>query len=115
METSRVEEKTVDELRKVADGADALLNLASIALSHNNNNNNNDNNNNINLRFNHEQSTATNISSSQLALPTKSAAPNKKSKRRMISKIYMNLPDVKRNKHWPSWRNSNRYLKQVKS
>ncbi|XP_076243845.1 uncharacterized protein LOC143185039 [Calliopsis andreniformis] len=79
-----------DEQRKIAEGADALLNLAGVttALSHS--------------RASHMQG----INS------TPKSEGTSKPKKRSISNDYSNSPE-KRRKHWAKWNEGKRYLKQI--
>ncbi|XP_034952525.1 forkhead box protein N3-like isoform X2 [Chelonus insularis] len=95
-----------DERRKIAEGADALLNLADVALSHNSTSCTHyteDIKPNIN-----ELSTINHLPK----LPTVQGTQSK-SKRRTTPSDYASLPD-KRRKRWREWSESNRYLKQIR-
>nr|XP_031835400.1 forkhead box protein N3-like isoform X3 [Nomia melanderi] len=79
-----------DEQRKIAEGADALLNLAGVttALNH--------------TRTPHAQGINPTPKSEGTSKPKKRSAPND----------YSNPPE-KRRKHWPKWSEGKRYLKQI--
>ncbi|XP_033342846.1 uncharacterized protein LOC117229973 isoform X1 [Megalopta genalis] len=79
-----------DEQRKIAEGADALLNLAGVttALNH--------------PRTPHVQGISPAPKSEGTSKPKKRSAPND----------YSNSPE-KRRKHWPKWSEGKRYLKQI--
>ena len=86
----------VDEQRKIAEGADALLNLAGVSTVQSQNN----------TRTHPHPQEATPSS------PAK-PPPTQKSKRRSTSNDYSSLPD-KRRRRWREWGEGNRYLKQVR-
>ncbi|XP_017760946.1 PREDICTED: forkhead box protein N3-like isoform X1 [Eufriesea mexicana] len=79
-----------DEQRKIAEGADALLNLAGVTTPLNHN------------RTHHLQG----INS------TPKSEGTSKLKKRSASNDYSNTPE-KRRKHWPKWSEGKRYLKQI--
>lgn len=79
-----------DEQRKIAEGADALLNLAGVTTPLNHN------------RTHHVQG----INS------TPKSDGTSKLKKRSASNDYSNTPE-KRRKHWPKWSEGKRYLKQI--
>ncbi|XP_043522179.1 forkhead box protein N3-like isoform X1 [Frieseomelitta varia] len=79
-----------DEQRKIAEGADALLNLAGVTTPLNQN------------RTHHVQG----INS------TPKSEGTSKLKKRSASNDYSNIPE-KRRKHWPKWSEGKRYLKQI--
>ncbi|XP_017793059.1 PREDICTED: bromodomain-containing protein DDB_G0270170-like isoform X1 [Habropoda laboriosa] len=80
-----------DEQRKIAEGADALLNLAGVA-------------------------TPLNHSRTQQHIPGINATPKSegtsKLKKRTTPNDYSNPPE-KRRKHWPKWSEGKRYIKQI--
>lgn len=79
-------------------------------MTHNNNNNIN---NNINSRLINQQDTTTNMPLSQIEFTQKTTvktSQTKSKRRKATSKVYMNIPNTRR-KHWPEWRESNRYIK----
>lgn len=98
----------VDEQRKIAEGADALLNLAGVALNHNSN---------TSPRVHHSPemttTTTTIIHTTTVNHAIKVSGIPSKSKRRSTSSDYSSLPD-KRRRRWREWGDSNRYLKQVR-
>lgn len=79
-----------DEQRKIAEGADALLNLAGVTTPLNHG------------RAHHIQS----INS------TPKSESSSKLKKRSASNDYSNISE-KRRKHWPKWSEGKRYLKQI--
>ncbi|XP_063978144.1 forkhead box protein N3-like [Diachasmimorpha longicaudata] len=100
----------VDEQRKIAEGADALLNLAGVALSHNA----------TSPRLNHHEMSPLAHQTTTPPPPSPSPPPKSsnhssppKSKRRTTTNDYSSLPD-KRRRRWREWGDTNRYLKQVK-
>lgn len=82
-----------DEQRKIAEGADALLNLAGVSttLSH--------------CRTHHMPSQDTN--------PASKTEGILKPKRRSTPSDYSSTPE-KRRKRWREWGEGNRYLKQIR-
>ncbi|KAF7397609.1 hypothetical protein HZH68_008831 [Vespula germanica] len=80
-----------DEQRKIAEGADALLNLAGVNTTPNNN------------KMHHVQATN----------PVSKSESVTKSKRRLVSNDYSSTAEKKR-KRWREWGEGNRYLKHIR-
>ncbi|XP_043285150.1 protein kinase 4-like [Venturia canescens] len=101
----------VDEQRKIAEGADALLNLAGVStnLSHSGVHNEVENSTTPGPT---SPTSPTITASSSSPLTSKSALPVK-TKRRSSSSDFSSLGD-KRRRRWREWGEGNRYLKQVR-
>ncbi|CAK9800121.1 hypothetical protein ANTQUA_LOCUS2377 [Anthophora quadrimaculata] len=80
-----------DEQRKIAEGADALLNLAGVATP---------------LNHNRTQQHIQGINA------TPKSEGTSKLKKRTTPNDYSNPPE-KRRKHWPKWSEGKRYIKQI--
>lgn len=83
----------VDEQRKIAEGADALLNLAGVSTTH-------------------CRSRTPQLQQPIVTTPTKMESPSKP-KRRSTTVDFSN-PQDKRRRRWREWNEGNRYLKQVR-
>ncbi|XP_074116160.1 uncharacterized protein LOC141538506 isoform X2 [Cotesia typhae] len=100
LDNTRPSVNDVDEQRKIAEGADALLNLAGAAFI---------NNSAQEIPIN---TVSTSVINHTIKLPLIQVSSSK-SKRRITSSDYSSLPD-KRRKRWREWGGSNRYPKQVR-